>query len=182
MPRAPSDGAFKSALTVEKSFRTTTSGSARGSERRVSREYRVIFGFVRGEPYHLFRYADEQAFALKNGVWDQASNGACSSAFLFAAQYAFIRRCCSFLCFAVSVLFLRMGFASLSGFPVTYAGHCLVDSWEGARDALGRLRILIPLERVHFRRPSPRARNSRAAWNQSSSGDPSGQPRACHSV
>ena len=33
---------------------------------------------------------------------------------------------------------------------------------------------------AHFRIPSPRARSSCAAWNQSSSGDPCGQPRACH--
>jgi hypothetical protein len=31
-------------------------------------------------------------------------------------------------------------------------------------------------------RLSARARNSCAAWNQSSSGDPSGQPLACHNA
>ena len=63
---------------------------------------------------------------------------------------------------------------------------CLPNTWKEIRSEAGTslgsqlLALGIFCVRTHFRGPSPRARNSCAAWNQSSSGDPSGQPLACH--
>jgi hypothetical protein len=84
-----------------------------------------------------------------------------------------------------ALLALFLTHTDLSIIATTSAGQRTSDKtiWSNRLNpGMGRILERYQPRRVHFGEPTGRSRNSCTAWNQSSSGDPSGQPLACHSV